>query len=212
MTDRPAQALQKAVAALYFADSSDYKTALWDVVRALSPDMAKLLEQDEAKAFQESQKLQSIADLDGYMEVPEPRSYQPRWVCLEGMNRDELAAYDYGATSAEQAVKRILDGYDKGEGCANEPWETLRQRLLVLVVGRHQHALNLAKAEKLLTELVSHVEKTTCTHEETHRGGAIWEICNGCGAKWADDEGGKPKFKWPKAVAEAMQFLEKKEG
>lgn len=61
MIDRPAQALQKAVAALYFADSSDYKTALWGVVRALSPDMAKLLEQDEAKAFQESQKLQSIA-------------------------------------------------------------------------------------------------------------------------------------------------------
>lgn len=133
MTDRPVQALQKAVAALYFADSSDYKTALWDVVRALSPDMAKLLEQDEAKAFQESQKLQSIADLDGYMEVPEPRSYQPRWVCLEGMNRDELAAYDYGASSAEQAVKRILDGQDKGEGCANEPWEALRQRLITLV-------------------------------------------------------------------------------
>lgn len=61
MIDRPAQALQKAVAVLYFADSNDYKTALWDVVRTLSPDMAKLLEQDEAKAFQESQKLQSIA-------------------------------------------------------------------------------------------------------------------------------------------------------
>lgn len=154
MTDRPAQALQKAVAALYLADSSDYKTALWDVVRALSPDMAKLLEQDEAKAFQESQKLQSIADLDGYTEVPEPRTYQPRWICLEGMNRDELAAYDYGATSAEQAVKRILEMQDKGEGCANEPWESLRQKLLSMVVERHQNALNLAKAEKLLRELV----------------------------------------------------------
>ena len=127
-----------------------YREALTEFNRALAldPNLA------EAKAFQESQKLQSIADLDGYTEVPEPRSYQPRWVCLEGMNRDELAAYDYGATSAEQAVKRILDGQDKGEGCANEPWETLRQRLLTLVVERHQHALNLAKAEKLLSELV----------------------------------------------------------
>lgn len=154
MSDRPSEALKAAVAAIYFADSSDYLSALWSTVRALSPDMAKLLEQDESKAYQESQKLQSIADLDGYMEVPEPRNYQPRWICLEGMSRDELAAYDYGASSAEQAVKRILDMQDKGEGCANEPWEALRQRLLGLVVERHQHALNLAKAEKLLRELV----------------------------------------------------------
>lgn len=31
-----------------------------------------------------------------------------------------------------------------------------------------------------------------CAHDETHRGGAIWEICDQCGAKWADDEGGRP--------------------
>lgn len=212
LEERGVTALKAAAQALYFDDSSDYKGALWKVVQALSPDLAKLLEENESKAIEVIMGMQSIADADGYSKIPEPRSYQPRWVCLEGMNRDELAAYDYGATSAEQAVKRILDGQDKGEGCANEPWESLRQRLLTLVVERHQHALNLAKAEKLLTELVSLVEKTTCTHEETHRGGAIWEICDGCGAKWADDEGGKPKFKWPKAVAEAMQFLEKKEG
>jgi hypothetical protein len=154
MTDRVSEAIKAAVSAIYFADSADYKSALWEIVRHLSPDMALLLEKDESRAFQESQKLQSIAELDGYMTLPEPRSYQPRWICLEGMSRDELAAYDYGATSAEQAVKRILDGQDKGDGCANEPWETLRQRLLTLVVERHQHALNLAKAEKLLTELV----------------------------------------------------------
>lgn len=154
MSDRPTEALKAAVAALYFNDSSDYKSALWEIVRHLSPDMAQLLEKDESRAYKESQALQSIAELDGYMTLPEPRSYQPRWICLEGMSRDELAAYDYGATSAEQAVKRILDGYAKGEGCANEPWETLRQRLLTLVVERHQHALNLAKAEKLLRALV----------------------------------------------------------
>lgn len=154
MTDRPTKALQAAVAAIYFADSADYKSTLWEIVRHLSPAMAELLEKEESRAFQESQKMQSIADLDGYLEVPEPRSYQPRWICLDGMNRDELAAYDYGATSAEQAVKRILDGQDKGDGCSNEPWETLRQRLLTLVVERHQHALNLAKAEKLLMNLV----------------------------------------------------------
>ena len=37
----------------------------------------------------------------------------------------------------------------------------------------------------------------TCQHEETHRGGAIWEICDQCDAKWADDRGGKPKWQEP---------------
>ena len=39
-----------------------------------------------------------------------------------------------------------------------------------------------------------------CSHDETYRGGAIWEICRQCGEKWADDEGGKPEFKWPEWV------------
>jgi hypothetical protein len=46
-------------------------------------------------------------------------------------------------------------------------------------------------------------EATTCQHESTHRGGSIWEICDECGAKWADDEGGKPAWtdppEWVKA-------------
>jgi hypothetical protein len=27
----------------------------------------------------------------------------------------------------------------------------------------------------------------SCLHEVTHRGGAIWTICDDCGRKWADD-------------------------
>ncbi len=49
MSDRPSEALKAAVAAIYLADSSDYLSALWSIVRVLSPDMAKLLEQDESK-------------------------------------------------------------------------------------------------------------------------------------------------------------------
>jgi hypothetical protein len=37
----------------------------------------------------------------------------------------------------------------------------------------------------------------TCQHDSTYRGGVIWEICEGCGAKWADDRGGKPQWKDP---------------
>lgn len=59
----------------------------------------------------------------------------------------------------------------------------------------------------LIRELVDHIERNTCTHEETHRGGAIWEVCDSCGARWADDEGGKPEFKWPAVVEKARAIL-----
>lgn len=62
--------------------------------------------------------------------------------------------------------------------------------------------------EALIAQMLDHIERNTCTHEETHRGGVIWEICDGCGAKWADDEGGKPPFAWPKVVLAARARLE----
>jgi len=66
---------------------------------------------------------------------------ETRWVCLEGMNADELAAYDYGCAGMNAALQRILDGKDDGSGMSNEPWETLRRRVLALV--------ELAKAQGL---------------------------------------------------------------
>lgn len=69
----------------------------------------------------------------------------------------------------------------------------------------------LAEATRLLRALIEHVEGETCTHEGTHRGGIIWEICDDCGAKWADDQGGKPKFRWPHSVTKARAFLSRQE-
>lgn len=43
-----------------------------------------------------------------------------------------------------------------------------------------------------LRDALAYIERNHCEHEETHRGGAIWEICDGCGEAWADDKGGKP--------------------
>lgn len=51
---------------------------------------------------------------------------------LDGMTKEEYEAYDYGCTSIIEAVTRILDGKDSGHGKANEPWESLRRRLLAL--------------------------------------------------------------------------------
>lgn len=68
-------------------------------------------------------------------------------------------------------------------------------------------SMELNKVLDLLRGLVREVEHKTCCHEKTHRGGAIWEICDYCGAKWADDEGGKPEFAWPESVEKARAFL-----
>lgn len=55
--------------------------------------------------------------------------------------------------------------------------------------------------------LVRHIESETCTHEETHRGGAIWEICDGCGMQWSDDRNPRTPFEWPKCVEDARAML-----
>lgn len=65
---------------------------------------------------------------------------------------------------------------------------------------------------KALEKAVAHIERNTCLHEETYRDGAIWEICHQCGAKWADDEGGKPEFKWPEHVEQARALIAKHKG
>jgi hypothetical protein len=64
-----------------------------------------------------------------------------------------------------------------------------------------------SQPERLLKGMVEWAETEICQHEETHRGGAIWEICDGCGKKWADDEGGKPPFQYPAEVAAAIYYF-----
>ena len=58
------------------------------------------------------------------------------------------------------------------------------------------HAEN-ARLRGALKRLLDYSERNTCQHDETHRGGFLWEICDGCGAKWADDMGGKTEWKDP---------------
>lgn len=62
---------------------------------------------------------------------------------------------------------------------------------------------------------IAHIEKVTCTHESTHRGGVLWTICDGCGMTWADDMGGfKPYVEAPKLTAAraALEALPPKPG
>lgn len=63
------------------------------------------------------------------------------------------------------------------------------------------------RLRKALAKLLDRDERNTCQHDETHRGGFLWEICDGCGAKWADDEGGKPEWVDPPEWIEARAAL-----
>lgn len=58
--------------------------------------------------------------------------------------------------------------------------------------------------------LLAYAERSTCLHESTYRGGAIWEICDNCGRKWADDTGGMPPdaHEYPKEIREAQAVVD----
>lgn len=59
-----------------------------------------------------------------------------------------------------------------------------------------------------LKDMLANYDCNTCTHEDTYRGGAIWTICEGCGRKWADDEGGFIPYVEPLFVSCARQLLD----
>jgi hypothetical protein len=63
---------------------------------------------------------------------------------------------------------------------------------------------------KVLKDITDYANRHTCLHEETYRGGLIWEICRQCGMKWADDEGGKPAdaHDLPKEIENAHSLLQ----
>ena len=68
-----------------------------------------------------------------------------------------------------------------------------------------------AKLLETLKGIVAWAERNICTHEDTHRGGTLWEICDRCGAMWADDKGGKPVFAYPQDVFQAMKAIKEAE-
>lgn len=58
-----------------------------------------------------------------------------------------------------------------------------------------------------LKRLLDHHDPNACRHENTHRGGAIWTICDDCGVKWADDRGGFVPYVDAIAVADARKLV-----
>lgn len=48
-----------------------------------------------------------------------------------------------------------------------------------------------------IRKALDYADGAICRHDSTHRGGVIWTICDECGCKWADDEGGFKASSWP---------------
>jgi len=63
-----------------------------------------------------------------------------------------------------------------------------------------------------LENLLELSESQICRHENTHRGGLIWEICDDCKEMWADDMGGKPPWKDPKEWVAARKSIARAKG
>lgn len=68
-------------------------------------------------------------------------------------------------------------------------------------------AAKLERVQNALSGLLAYAERNECQHDETYRGGVLWTICSGCGAKWADDEGGFQPYREPTAITQARAAL-----
>ena len=44
-----------------------------------------------------------------------------------------------------------------------------------------------ADVREALVNLLAHVDRSTCTHENLHKAGTIWTICDDCDRKWSSD-------------------------
>jgi hypothetical protein len=68
-----------------------------------------------------------------------------------------------------------------------------------------------ARLREAMKNLLSYAERNECHHENIHRGGIIWTICDDCGGKWADDQGGLKPYCEPVEITAARQALGDKE-
>lgn len=65
------------------------------------------------------------------MTQEEPEFEEGDWICLEGMDKWQFKAYEYGVAETVAFVNDVLDGSRLG-GTMNEPGHSLRKRLLEL--------------------------------------------------------------------------------
>ena len=132
------------------------------------------------------------------------------------MTLTKLIQESIAATTKYEAAKKDYEKNHHGEFNSHKLGERLNQEMLNANKELESHVNPTIETKNTdlfqhLTAVLTHAENQTCLHEETHRGGAIWEICDLCGTKWADDRGGKPKdaHEYPIVLKNAREFLSK---
>jgi hypothetical protein len=131
---------------------------------------------------------------------PRPEEVEDEAVADGPISREEMIEL-FGDEMPVEAVRLLWSAPD------TTTCRDLRRQLRELAVARPapKPAGDVLKA---LRDLLDHVDRETCPHEDTHRGGLIWTVCDACGRKWADDEGGFVPYSDPPAVARARLICE----
>lgn len=121
----------------------------------------------------------------------------------------ELRKANARAEAAEQKCAEYADTVQRAEDRMIEAGQTCQQQ--IDRAEDLQSALDRAEErERGLRDALQALlrrDQRNCQHEETERGGVLWEICTQCGAKWADDDGGKPEWQDPPEWAQADAAL-----
>jgi ribosomal protein L37AE/L43A len=120
-----------------------------------------------------------------------------------------------GGKAAETKVAELeasaLTGYEDGWHKLRSERDELKAKAFRVAVAYDALNTKNARLHDALKNLLSYAERNECHHENTHRGGIIWTICDDCGMKWADDEGGFKPYCEPVEIAAARQALGEKE-
>lgn len=107
-----------------------------------------------------------------------------------------------------QEIRRVDGNHSLGAGALAEAILPFIARAVALAAFPAAPAAAGVDVREALKALLDHVDVETCVHEETHRGGFLWTICDQCGRKWADDEGGFVPHADAPAVARARMICE----
>lgn len=104
------------------------------------------------------------------------------------------------SAAVREALRSVVEAIDIGRTIPRDEVERYRSLAAAPDVPP-------AGARELVAALVKHIERNECQHESTHRGGVLWTICDDCGKKWADDEGGFVPYERPSVLLRADDYL-----
>jgi len=116
-----------------------------------------------------------------------------KYTTLPALESSRPTKEDYLETASEilgRSTRSKLSSKAHHENDVEEPHRTAEMQRRV------------TELENALRLLINKAESLVCCHENRHRGGAIWEICDDCGRAWADDRGGfKKHTEWKELTA-----------